>query len=123
VTWRAISARPSWKCGTPGQLSADVTGPVDEEPDGDGVFTLVGRCRLTASNPVLELESAYVSARFLRLKLQYDETLSNVAFNFNLRRYTLGTFGPNDSSDEENPPLYVTIHGSFGISWYGCLTK
>ena len=26
--------------------------------------------------------------RFQRLKLQYDETVSNFAFNFNLRRYT-----------------------------------
>ena len=39
----------------------------------------VGRCRLTVSKPVLK--APMVSA----LKLQYDETLSNFAFN--LRRY------------------------------------
>jgi len=44
----------------------------------------IGLCRLTASKPALKLESAYGS---LRMKLQYDETLSNFAFNFNLRRY------------------------------------
>jgi len=41
----------------------------------------VGRCRLTVSKPVLE------APRFQRLKAQYDETLSNLAFEFNLRRY------------------------------------
>jgi len=44
---------------------------------------LVGRCRFTVSKPVLK------ALWFQRLKLQYDETLSNLAFNFNLRRYNL----------------------------------
>jgi len=43
----------------------------------------VGRCRLTASKPVLKVQCLW----FQRLKLQYDELLSNFAFNFNLRRY------------------------------------
>jgi hypothetical protein len=42
----------------------------------------VGRCRLTVSKP--ELKGRLVQ----RLKLNCDEPLSNVAFNFNMRRYT-----------------------------------
>ena len=44
----------------------------------------VGRCRLTVSKP--RVESAYGVCN-QRLKLQCDEPLSNVAFNFELRRY------------------------------------
>jgi hypothetical protein len=44
---------------------------------------LVGRCRLTVSKPVLKAPIVQ------RLKLQYDEPLSNFAFNFNLCRYVL----------------------------------
>ena len=47
----------------------------------------VGWCRLTASKPVLKAKRLW----FQRLKLYYDETLSNFAFNFNLGRYTTGT--------------------------------
>ena len=45
----------------------------------------VGRCRLTVSKSVLTLDSVFW---LQRLKLQYDETLSNSPFNLNLRRYT-----------------------------------
>jgi len=43
----------------------------------------VGRCRLTVSKPVLSSRD-----KVQRVKLQYDETLSNFAFYSNLRRYT-----------------------------------
>ena len=45
--------------------------------DIEGLEISVGRCRLTASKPVLKA----------RLKRKCDEPLSNFAFNFNLRRY------------------------------------
>jgi hypothetical protein len=46
---------------------------------------VAGRCRLTVSKPVLKAKRL----RFQRLKLECDELLSNLAFNFNLRRYTV----------------------------------
>jgi len=46
----------------------------------------VGRCRLIVSKPVLN--ARLVSA----LETKYDELLSNVAFNFNLRRYIEAAF-------------------------------
>jgi hypothetical protein len=46
----------------------------------------VGRCRLRVSKPVLKARA--VSALEKRLKLKCDESLSNVAFNFNLHHYT-----------------------------------
>ena len=51
--------------------------------DSDITFNvcLVGRCRLTPDSLRLDRQ---------RLKLKYDETLSNCAVNFNLRRYSLG---------------------------------
>ena len=36
-----------------------------------------------------------------RLKLKYDEALSNVGFNFNLRRYTKETFDPKGCSSDD----------------------
>jgi len=42
----------------------------------------VGRCRLTESTPVLKAKRLW----FYRLNLQYDETLSNFALKFSLRR-------------------------------------
>ena len=42
----------------------------------------VGRCRLAPGCPRV------ARAWFQRLKLKYDETLSNFALNFNLRRYS-----------------------------------
>ena len=45
--------------------------------------TVVGRGRLTVSKPVLKAPQVWSE----RSKLQHDETLSNFAFNFNLRRY------------------------------------
>ena len=44
---------------------------------------LVGRCMLTPG------WTRVGRAWFQRLKLKYDEPLSNVAFSFNLRRYNL----------------------------------
>jgi hypothetical protein len=46
---------------------------------------MVGRCRLTVSNPVLKAPMVSV------LQLPCDEALSNFAFTFNLRRYTMGS--------------------------------
>jgi len=45
---------------------------------------MVGRCGLTQSKPVLKAPETE------RLRLQYDEPLSNFAFEFNVRRYTTG---------------------------------
>jgi len=61
VTWRAL----------PGRLYAK------------GQSCVVGQCRLTLSNP------SRTRAWFQRLKLICDEPLSNFAFNFNLRRYSV----------------------------------
>jgi len=49
----------------------------------NGMGLKVGRCRLPVSKPVLKAQRLW----YQRLKLQYDETLSNFAFKFNLRRY------------------------------------
>jgi len=60
--------------------------PDDTKPTAqcvEGVYS-VGRCRLTVSNPVLKLESAY---GFLVLKLESHKLLSTFAFNLNLRRH------------------------------------
>lgn len=45
------------------------------------LISMVRRCRLTLSPPLGG------RAWFQRLKLQHDESLSNFALNFNLRRY------------------------------------
>jgi hypothetical protein len=45
-----------------------------------------GRCRSTASKPVLKVQCLSDGVCNQRLKLQYEELLSNFAFNFNLRR-------------------------------------
>jgi len=47
-----------------------------------GVPPKVRRCRLTVSNPALKAPMVQL------LKLEYDGTISNFAFNFNSRRYT-----------------------------------
>ena len=47
----------------------------------------VGRRRFTVSNPVL---TGPIGIRFQRLKLWYDELLSNFVFKFDLRRYNQG---------------------------------
>ena len=56
--------------------------------DGHGgaraVHVQLHRPRVFAIHPTLAFRN------FQRLKLKYDESLSNVAFNFNLRLYTLG---------------------------------
>ena len=44
----------------------------------------VGRCRLTVSKPMLKAPGLQ------RLNLKCDELPSNLAFNFNLRRYSKG---------------------------------
>jgi hypothetical protein len=46
-------------------------------------LSLVRRCRLAVSNP------CWKCLWFKRSKLQYDETLSTVAFKFDLRQYSL----------------------------------
>ena len=45
--------------------------------------TMVGRGRLTLSNPILKAPGTK------RLKLKHDKLLSSFAFKFNLRRYTM----------------------------------
>jgi len=52
--------------------------------DADYGLPSVGRCRFK------RVETSVESAWFQRLKLEYDELLSNLAFNLNLRRYTSG---------------------------------
>jgi hypothetical protein len=46
----------------------------------------MGRCSLTTTKL---LKAPIVSALVSALKLQYDEPLSNYAFSFNMRRYTM----------------------------------
>ena len=53
------------------------------EVRGHFVGSVVGRCRLTGSNPCRK------RLWFQRLKLEYEEPLLNFPFNFNLRRYTM----------------------------------
>ena len=53
-------------------------------PGEPGPGAAVGRCRFK------RIESRGGSACFRRLKLNYDELLSSVAFNLNLRRYAVG---------------------------------
>ena len=51
-----------------------------------GDFSIkVGRCRLTVSNP--QLKARQDGARNQHLNLKNNEPLSNIAFNFNVRRY------------------------------------
>ena len=45
--------------------------------------------------PLLKLDSTW----FQRLKLQYDEPLSNFAFKFNLRHYNWATNGTANSPE------------------------
>ena len=52
--------------------------PLTQEPSS----ITVGRCTLTLSNPSRN------RACFQRLRLKCDESLSNVAFNFDMRCYT-----------------------------------
>jgi hypothetical protein len=52
--------------------------------DAASLAPAVGRCRMTVSKPVLKAKHAW----FQRMKLECDEALSNLGFNFNLRRYT-----------------------------------
>ena len=64
---------------------------VGEGPPPQGVLQSsfggrVGRCRLTPGS------MRFARAWFQRLKLKYDEQLSNFAFKFNLRRYSLEIF-------------------------------
>jgi hypothetical protein len=47
----------------------------------------VGRCRLNPVEARVAIEARVESAWFKRLRLTYEEPLSNFAFNFNLRRY------------------------------------
>jgi len=52
----------------------------------------VGRCRLTVSHPMLKAPGSIL------LKLRCDGPLSDVAFNFNLHRYTqvVSTLSPRE---------------------------
>jgi len=54
-----------------------------------GGGTMVGRCRLSVSKPVLKARLVSARAWFQRLKRNCDEQLSKVAFNFKVRRYTM----------------------------------
>ena len=64
---------------------------VDADPYGlkiisvymQGSKSMAGRCRLTRNRPMLNAPGRS------RLKLRYDEVLSNFAFKFNLRRYSM----------------------------------
>ena len=94
---------------------------------------LAGRYRFTVSKPVLK------APKVPALKLQYDETLSNFAFNIALRHYNLGeisanllsSLGPGDDVDEELMhgrglhsfifQLNLSAFGGIGGSSRGCL--
>ena len=56
---------------------------------------VVGRCRLTLSNPRLK------AAGTNRLELTYDGPLSNFAFSFNLRRYTMAESARGEALSRE----------------------
>jgi len=72
MAWRISSAGPLKQ-----MMCASEAAAVEE-------YIMVGRCRLTVSNPSRK------RAWFQQLKLKCDEPLSNFAFNFNLRRYIMG---------------------------------
>ena len=76
--------------------------------------TTVGRCRLTVSNPVLK------AVWFQRLKVNYHQLFSTVAFNIILRRYTMvpntgteapGYFAHLSEHYETLAPYTAFIHG------------
>jgi hypothetical protein len=68
--------------GESGELvELDEGGELGESGEEEAV---VGRCMLIPTRPQVDRDC------FQRLKLKHDEPLSNVAFNFNLRRYTVG---------------------------------
>ena len=60
--------------------------------------TKVGRCRLTPGGPQVD------RARFQRLKLQYDNSVSDFAYNSKLRRYS-----PDNVAITIDGVLYVKI--------------
>ena len=62
----------------------------------------MGRSRLTVSKPVLKARPVSVISA---LKLKCDEPLSNVAFNFNLRRYTAEYLASPPPPEYSPPPL------------------
>jgi len=57
--------------------------------DPENPLAMAGRCSLTVSKPVL---IAPVISPVQCLKLQYDDSLSNLAFNFILRHYAMMMF-------------------------------
>jgi len=69
----------------------------------------VGRCRLAVSQPVWK--ARMVSA----LKLQYDETLLNFAFNFNLSGYIEG--GPLEKFFREGGEMSGNWSGGAGSQY------
>ena len=76
-------------------------GPAGGAPQPRIFGQVAGRCRLNRRNPMMTAPGTK------RLKLKYEETLSNVAFKFNLWRYKVvqepqSAFGPMGSNGEEN---------------------
>jgi len=70
---------------------------------------VVGRCRFTLSNP------SGKRAWFQRLKLSCGEPLSNFAFKFNLRRYSVGDrmllFGGFTGAEALNDSWWLHLDG------------
>ena len=81
----------------------------------------VGRCKLTASKPVLTAKRLW----FHRLKPQYDEPAPKFAIEFNVRRYSTGRArklhasgklcGDGMDVDDDGVPTGV-VRASFGLS-------
>ena len=103
-----------------------------------GLSVIVRRCSFIVSNPAFKappvstleatiqvdsfkscVQSAY-GVNCQRLQLQYDEPLSDLAFNFNVRRYTLACCGET-SEEREAGRCTLTVskarvESAFGFS-------
>jgi len=73
----------------------------------DAAGAVVGRCRLAASHPLWK--APVVSARGA---IQYDETLSNFAFSFNVSRYSVVAAGAFQSTTATFGDVSLTRFGS-----------
>jgi hypothetical protein len=72
----------------------------------------VGRCRLTVSKP--RDESAYGVCN-QRLKPQYDEPLSSIAFKFSSRRYSRGVCEFARLAGVKDLPNVISIQNSYSL--------
>jgi len=103
----------------PAYMSAAVSLIFDTAADTYSFALKVGRCRLTVSKP--ELKARLVSA----LDTKSGEPLSNVAFNFNLRRYSkvffeVGCFNATIELGAEQNAAHDTAQAIFGTFFLDC---